>query len=53
MLTKSKLSAKTRDQKRRKKVLEGYGKFANLKTNSKSFAKDKAREIQREDRRVK
>ena len=53
MITKSRISAKTPDQKRRKKILDGYGKFANVKTSSKTFAKAKVREIHREDRHVK
>jgi hypothetical protein len=54
MLMKSKpLPTKKSEEKLRKKVLEGYGKFSGIGTSSKSFTKDKAREIKRENRRSK
>ena len=49
MLTKSKKAEKKPDQTRRKNILESYGKFSNIKTSSESFAKNKAREIKREN----
>jgi len=45
-----KTSAETR---RRKRIIDAYGKFQNTKTSSNSFALKKEAEIKREERRRK
>ncbi|MFI5264937.1 MAG: hypothetical protein ACHQM6_10520 [Candidatus Kapaibacterium sp.] len=51
---KSKIVPKKKsEEKLRKKVLEGYGKFSGIGTSSRSFTKEKGREIKRENRRSK